>query len=39
MQDMLDTIKTMTGYDPAACAQIWLLDLTQATSPTPAPCP
>ena len=39
MQDMLDTIQTVTGYDPTACAQIWLLDLSQPTSPTPAPCP
>jgi aminopeptidase N len=37
MQDMLDTIKTVTGYDPTACAQIWLLDMTQ--TPTPGPCP
>ena len=39
MQDMLDTIKSVTGYDPAACAQIWLLDNTTPTSPMPAPCP
>ena len=37
--DMLDTIKTVTGYDPTACAQTWLLDLTQQASPTPAACP
>ena len=24
MQDMLDTIKTVTGYDATACAQTWL---------------
>jgi aminopeptidase N len=39
MQDMLDTIKAVTGYDPTACAQTWLLDLSSATPPTPAPCP
>jgi aminopeptidase N len=39
MQDMLDTIKSVTGYDPTACAQTWLLDLSSATPPTPAPCP
>jgi aminopeptidase N len=39
MQDMLDTIQSVTGYDPTACAQIWLLDLTEPMSPTPAPCP
>lgn len=37
MQDMLDTIKTETGYDATACAQTWLLDMTQV--PTPAACP
>jgi aminopeptidase N len=36
MVDMLDTIKTVTGYDPTACAQTWL----RATvRPTPGPCP
>lgn len=39
MQDMLDTIHQVTGYDPTACAQTWLLDNTSATPPTPAPCP
>ncbi len=38
MQDMLDTIKTVTGYDPQACAQIWLLDRS-GTLPAPGPCP
>ncbi len=36
MADMLDTIKTVTGYDPTTCAETWLR---QATRPTPAPCP
>ncbi len=36
MADMLDTIKTVTGYDPTACAQIWL---ESTTKPTPGPCP
>ena len=36
MTDMLTTIKTVTGYDPTACAQLWL----EGTStPTPAACP
>jgi aminopeptidase N len=39
MQDMLDNIKTVTGYDPTACAQIWLVDTSHPTSPAPAPCP
>jgi aminopeptidase N len=39
MADMLDTIKSVTGYDATACAQTWLLDLSSATPPTPAPCP
>ena len=37
MQEMLDTIKTVTGYDPTTCAQTWLEDMT--TVPTPGPCP
>jgi aminopeptidase N len=36
MADMLDTIHTVTGYDPTVCAQTWLL---ATTTPTPAPCP
>ncbi|HTL34796.1 MAG TPA: M1 family aminopeptidase [Kofleriaceae bacterium] len=36
MQEMLDTIHTMTGYDATACAQTWLID---AAVPSPAPCP
>ncbi len=36
MADMLTTIKTVTGYDPTACAQLWL----EGTStPAPAACP
>ncbi len=36
MTDMLTMIKTVTGYDPTACAQLWL----EGTStPTPAACP
>ena len=37
MQEMLDTIHAVTGYDPTACAQTWLEDMT--TVPTPGPCP
>ena len=36
MADMLDTIKTVTGYDAAACADTWLK---ATTTPTPGPCP
>jgi aminopeptidase N len=36
MADMLQTIQDVTGYDPTACAQTWLLS---TTSPTPGPCP
>ncbi len=36
MTDMLATIKTQTGYDPAACAQLWLEG---TTTPAPAACP
>jgi len=36
MQEMLDTIHTVTGYDATACAKTWLLD---AAIPTPGPCP
>jgi aminopeptidase N len=39
MSDMLATIQQVTGYDPTACAQKWLLDLSSATPPTPAPFP
>jgi aminopeptidase N len=39
MADMLATIQQVTGYDPTACAQTWLLDLTSTTPPTPGPCP
>ena len=36
MADMLDTLKTVTGYDPTACAAMWL---TSQTTPVPGPCP
>ncbi len=36
MQQMLDTIATVTGYDPTACAQSWLRS---TTIPAPGPCP
>ena len=36
MSDMLTTIKTATGFDPTACAQIWLEG---TTTPSPAACP
>jgi aminopeptidase N len=36
MSDMLQTIQDVTGYDPTACAQTWLLG---PTVPTPGPCP
>jgi aminopeptidase N len=36
MAEMLETIKTVTGYDPTACADTWLR---QAVRPTPGPCP
>ena len=36
MADMLQTIQDVTGYDPTACAQTWLLS---TTLPTPGPCP
>ncbi|HTJ47031.1 MAG TPA: M1 family aminopeptidase [Kofleriaceae bacterium] len=37
MQDMLDVIRTDTGYDPTACAQMWLKDASSV--PAPGPCP
>jgi aminopeptidase N len=36
MSDMLATIKTVTGYDPTACAQAWLQD---TTIPAVGACP
>jgi hypothetical protein len=36
MQEMLDTIQTVTGYDATACAETWLRS---ATTPAPGPCP
>ena len=29
MADMLDTIKTVTGYDPTTCADMWLKSTTK----------
>lgn len=39
MADMLTTIQTVTGYDPTACAQTWLLDRSSTKPPVPGPCP
>lgn len=39
MADMLTTIQTVTGYDPTACAQTWLLDRSSTTPPVPGACP
>ena len=36
MRDVLATIRTVTGYDPTACAETWLR---ATTTPAPAPCP
>ena len=36
MQDMLDVIEEVTGYDPQACAQAWLVE---TTVPAVAACP
>lgn len=36
MTDMLETIRTVTGYDATACAQMWLRS---TTKPTPGACP
>jgi aminopeptidase N len=36
MAEMLDTIETVTGFDPTACAQMWLRN---TTVPTPGACP
>lgn len=36
MQQMLDKIQAVTGYDPTACAETWLRS---TTKPTPGPCP
>jgi len=35
MHDMLDTIRSVTGFDPTACAETWLRG---ATIPAPGPC-
>jgi len=37
MQEMLDVIAEVTGYDPAPCAESWLIDA--ASVPNPAACP
>lgn len=37
MSDMLDTIKTVTGYDPTACADMWLKSTTKPTANTACP--
>jgi aminopeptidase N len=37
MSEMLDTIKSVTGYDATACAQSWLEQ--KIMMPTPGPCP
>jgi len=37
MQEMLDTIKQVTGYDATTCAQTWLEQMIMV--PTPGPCP
>ena len=36
MADMLQTIQDVTGYDPTACAQTWLLATTTPTPGSPA---
>lgn len=36
MRDVLAAIRTVTGYDPTACAETWLR---ATTTPAPAPCP
>ena len=36
MQDLLDTVRQETGYDPAACAASWLR---ATTIPAIGPCP
>jgi hypothetical protein len=37
MSEMLDTIKTVTGYDPTACAQMWLQSTTKPAAGTACP--
>lgn len=37
MQDLLDVVEEVTGYDPRDCAQTWLLDVD--TVPEPGACP
>lgn len=37
MQDMLDTIQQETGYDPTACADMWLRSTTKPAANTACP--
>ncbi len=37
MSDMLDTIKSVTGYDPTVCADMWLKSTTKPAANTPCP--
>ncbi len=37
MSDMLDTIKSVTGYDPTTCADMWLKSTTKPVANTPCP--
>ena len=37
MSDMLDTIKTVTGYDPTTCADMWLKSTTKPAANTACP--
>jgi hypothetical protein len=37
MSDMLETIKTVTGYDPTTCADMWLRSTTKPAAGTPCP--
>ena len=37
MSEMLDTIKTVTGYDATACAAMWLTSTTKPAAETPCP--
>ena len=37
MTDMLTTIREVTGYDPTACAAMWLTSTTKPAAETPCP--
>lgn len=37
MSEMLDTIKTVTGYDPTTCADMWLRSTTKPAANTACP--